>query len=41
MPKNYFGGEGGKMTTNLDVITGFGALGILEQNEKLANQVKQ
>ena len=40
MPKNYFGGEGGKMTTNLDVITGFGALGMLEQNEKLANQVK-
>ena len=39
MPKNYFGGgEGGKMTTNLDVITGFGALGILEQSEKLAEQ---
>lgn len=39
MPKNYFGGgEGGKMTTNLDVITGFGALGILEQSEKLVQQ---
>ncbi|KLV06577.1 hypothetical protein ABT56_08065 [Photobacterium aquae] len=37
MPKNYFGGgEGGKLTTNLDVITGFGALGIVEKSEKLA-----
>ncbi|WP_414718385.1 SPFH domain-containing protein [Thaumasiovibrio subtropicus] len=36
MPKNYFGGgDGGKLTTNLDVITGFGALGILEQAEKI------
>ncbi|WP_370646380.1 SPFH domain-containing protein [Photobacterium sp. OFAV2-7] len=37
MPNNYFGGsEGGKLTTNLDVITGFGALGILEQSQKMA-----
>ncbi|MGF1687794.1 hypothetical protein L4C36_14055 [Photobacterium japonica] len=37
MPRNYFGGsEGGKLTTNLDVITGFGALGIVEKSEKLA-----
>lgn len=36
MPKNYFGGtEGSKLTTNLDVITGFGALGIVEKTEKL------
>lgn len=38
MPKNYFGGgEGGKMTTNLDVITGFGALGMLEKSEQLTS----
>lgn len=36
MPKNYFGGgDGGKLTTNLDVITGFGALGMLEKSEQL------
>lgn len=41
MPKNYFGGgEGGKMTSNLDVITGLGALGLLEKSDKLAAKEK-
>ncbi|OAN19347.1 hypothetical protein A3K86_00315 [Photobacterium jeanii] len=39
MPNNYFGGgDGGKLTTNLDVITGFGALGILDKTQKLVEQ---
>lgn len=36
MPTNYFGGSNaGKLTTNLDVITGLGALGILEKIKSL------
>ncbi|MGF1871180.1 SPFH domain-containing protein [Photobacterium indicum] len=38
MPTNYFGGSNaGKLTTNLDVITGLGALGILEKNQKITD----
>ncbi|CZF85129.1 SPFH domain-containing protein [Grimontia marina] len=36
VPKHYFGGgDGGKMTTNLDVITGLGALGMMEKTEAM------
>ncbi|MFD2176549.1 SPFH domain-containing protein [Veronia pacifica] len=36
VPEHYFaGGESGKMTTNLDVITGLGALGMMEKSQKL------
>ena len=39
MPKNYFGGgNGSKLTTNLDVITGFGALGMLDKTQKLTEE---
>ncbi len=39
MPKNYFGGgNGSKLTTNLDVITGFGALGMLDKTQKLTDE---
>jgi len=35
MPHNYIGGSGGgdsgKLTSNLDVITGFSALGLMEK----------
>lgn len=38
MPKNYVGGGGGKMTTNLDVITSFAALGTMDKMGKMAKQ---
>ena len=34
MPKNYIGGGGGHLTSNLDVITGFSALGLMEKANK-------
>lgn len=39
MPQNYIGGgaEAG-LKTNLDVITGFGALGLMEQTKKVAQK---
>ncbi|KDM91086.1 SPFH domain-containing protein [Photobacterium galatheae] len=41
MPKNYFGGsDSGKMTTNLDIITGLGALGILDKSEQYTEREK-
>ena len=36
MPQNYIGGgEANSLKTNLDVITGFGALGLMEQTQKV------
>lgn len=40
MPQNYIGGNGG-MTSNLDVITGFSALGLMEKSKELSQQSKQ
>lgn len=40
MPQNYIGGNGG-MTSNLDVITGFSALGLMEKSKELSQQGKQ
>ncbi|MBE1276490.1 SPFH domain-containing protein [Enterovibrio baiacu] len=42
VPKHYFGGgNSGKMTTNLDVITGLGALGMMEKADALQTMPKQ
>ncbi|MGO1297044.1 MAG: SPFH domain-containing protein [Vibrio sp.] len=39
MPKNYVGGGQGGMTSNLDVITAFGALGVMDKvNNKASSQ---
>ncbi len=36
MPKNYIG-TGGRLTSNLDVITGFSALGLMDKSLGLAS----
>lgn len=42
MPRNYIGGGGGNgtggMTSNLDVITGLAALGMMDKSGDVANQ---
>lgn len=39
MPQNYIGGSNNAgLATNLDVITGFGALGMMDQTKKIVNQ---
>lgn len=40
MPKNYIGGGEGGLTSNLDVITAFGALGLMDKSEALTNKKK-
>lgn len=38
MPHNYIGGSGGgSMTSNLDVITGLAALGMMDKSNELSN----
>ncbi|EKO3381258.1 hypothetical protein PUA43_001886 [Vibrio fluvialis] len=39
MPQNYIGGsDGSGLKTNLDVITGFGALGLMEQTKRVVSK---
>ncbi|GAB1107263.1 MAG: hypothetical protein Sw2PiMacB_15770 [Shewanella algae] len=39
MPKNYINGSGGNgMTSNLDVITGLSALGLMEKSTALGSK---
>lgn len=39
MPQNYIGGnDGSGLKTNLDVITGFGALGLMDQTKKVVGK---
>ncbi|AUG85146.1 hypothetical protein FDJ19_gp152 [Vibrio phage Ceto] len=39
MPQNYVNGSGGtQMQSNLDVITGFGALGMMEKSQNLSDK---
>ncbi len=43
MPTNYVnsgGGDGGRMASNLDVLTAFGALAVMDQSKKAVNSSK-